>query len=151
MPTATKRGTIGAIMTKDPVRVDGATTASELAVILAENEISGVPVVDGQDRVIGVVSRTDLLQQCVTGPPGAGPGTFLTALAEGFEGEIDTATLGVVSDFMNTEPVTAKVNESVTVVARRMAKERVHRVVIVGDAMQVLGLVTSLDLLAMIE
>ena len=49
------------IMTSNPVRVTSDATATELGRLLDTNEISGVPVVDALDRVIGVVSKTDLL------------------------------------------------------------------------------------------
>ena len=82
-PTKTTAPTIETLMTRDPVSVSGSTSATELAVILDENEISGVPVVDPLDRVIGVVSRTDLLHRCVEGPLGSRPGSFLSSIAEG--------------------------------------------------------------------
>ena len=89
--TKTQLGTVEALMTRDPISVSGATTASELAVVLDENEISGVPVVDPLERVIGVVSRTDLLHRCVEGPLGSRPGSFLLSIAEGLGGQLIAA------------------------------------------------------------
>jgi CBS domain-containing protein len=145
--TTMKERTIESIMTKNPICVMGATGATELARILDADRISGVPVVDGQDRLIGVVSRTDLLELYVEGPPGRPPGPAATALGEA--GRRSDA-LGVVSDFMNSEPVTAKPNETIGEVARRMADERVHRVVVVDNGNHVLGIVTSLDMVGVI-
>jgi CBS domain-containing protein len=149
--TATKQHrTIGDLMTRAPISVTGATTASQLALLLDENEISGVPVVDGIDRVIGVVSRTNLLHRCVEGPLGSRPGSFLMSIAEGLGGEIDTETLGVVSEFMNPAPVTAGPDEPIDDIARRMRDERVHRVIIVDQRNHLLGIVTSLDMLKLV-
>ena len=39
------------------------TTVGELADILAKNKISGVPVVDDQGRVLGMVSEADIILQ----------------------------------------------------------------------------------------
>ncbi len=141
---------IEALMSSDPVRVDAATTARELALILDENGISGVPVVDAQDRVIGVVSKTDLLHRCVVGPLGTEPASFLSSLADGFQEQPDTEALGVVSEFMEGEPVTARPAESVVDVARRMTRQGVHRVVIVDEGHHVLGIVTSMDMVRLI-
>ena len=147
MTTASsKTKTVGDIMTRNPVRVDGATTAAELAAILDSNEVSGVPVVDAQERVIGVVSKTDLLHQCVEGPLGSRPGSFLSSIAEGLGGELDADALGTVADFMNAEPITARSHEPVEAVAYRMADERVHRIVVVDADGRLEGIVTSLDL-----
>jgi CBS domain-containing protein len=137
------------IMTHDPVCVTADVTARELARVLESNEISGVPVVDAVERVIGVVSKTDLLHRCLEGPLGSRPGTFFEVLAEGMEGgtDLDPEELGTVEEFMTPEPVTALPDEPVGTVARRMADNHVHRVIVVDEQQHVLGIVTSLDLL----
>jgi CBS domain-containing protein len=140
---------VGDIMTPDPICVGADTSARELARILESNEISGVPVVDSLHRIIGVASKTDLLRRCVEGPLGSRPGAFFESLAEG----LDTGTdlhpeeLGTVEEFMTTEPVTGRPDERLGVVARRMAEENVHRIVVVDKRRHVVGIVTSLDLL----
>ena len=150
--TSTGRLTIGKIMTKNPVYVDGATTARELAAVLDENEVSGAPVVDPRGCVVGVVSRTDLLHRCLEGPLGSRPGgSFLSAIAESSGGEYDAEVLGTVSDFMNPDPITATVDESVNLIAKRMHAERVHRVVVVDDDGRLQGIVTSLDLVRLLS
>ena len=45
------------IMQTAVVKVGPETTVRELAEVLAEHKISGVPVVDDEGRVIGVVSE----------------------------------------------------------------------------------------------
>jgi CBS domain-containing protein len=73
---------------------------------------------------------------------------MLESLAEGLRGDVANAdNLGNVEDFMTPEPVTATTEEPIAAVARRMADERVHRVVVVDKGRHVLGIVTSLDLL----
>lgn len=137
------------IMTVDPVRVTREASAQELARLLETHEISGVPVVDELDRVVGVVSRTDLLHRCVAGPVGSRPGTCFASLAEGLAGgaDLDLEELGTVEEFMSPEPVTVTPDDPLGVAARRMAEERVHRVIVVDDQRHVLGIVTSLNLL----
>jgi CBS domain-containing protein len=51
------------IMTTDVITVRAETTVGELADILAQNKISGVPVVDGEGRVLGMVSEADIILQ----------------------------------------------------------------------------------------
>lgn len=50
------------IMTKDPVTVPPDYTLEEAAEVLLEKSISGVPVVDMYDQVIGVITQTDLFK-----------------------------------------------------------------------------------------
>ncbi|MHC5007462.1 MAG: CBS domain-containing protein [Planctomycetota bacterium] len=137
------------VMTADPICIGADTSARELARILESNGISGVPVVDSLHRIIGVASKTDLLRRCVEGPLGSRPGSFFESLAEGLNAgsDMDPEELGAVEDFMTTEPVTGRPDESLGVVAHRMAEENVHRIIVVDQRRHVVGIVTSLDLL----
>jgi CBS domain-containing protein len=144
---ATVARVISDVMTREPVCVTGDTTVRELARILDANEISGCPVVDALGRIIGVASRTDLLHRALEGPLGSRRSLFET-LAEGLRGDASAAeNLGSVEDIMTPEPVTATSDEPLGAVARRMADERVHRVVVVDQGRHVIGIVTTLDLL----
>lgn len=139
------------VMTRNPVCVSLGTTARELAELLEANDISGVPVLDVQERVVGVVSKTDLIHRALEVPLDGGPGSFFAALAEGLSsgtgGDLDPEALGTVDDFMSTDPVTATVDESIGRVARRMAEQGVHRVPVVDDRGRAIGILTTLDLL----
>jgi CBS domain-containing protein len=55
--------TVREIMQTDVIAVRPETTVGELADILAKNKISGVPVVDDQGRVMGMVSEADIILQ----------------------------------------------------------------------------------------
>ncbi len=137
------------IMTPEPISVSTGTTVRELARILIENQISGVPVVDPQDRVVGVVSKTDLLQRCLDGPVDDPDGSFFVALAEGTDdrSSFELQELGNVEEFMSAGPVTVLPTDSVNEVARRMVEDRIHRVIVTDEEQHLLGIVTSLDLL----
>lgn len=54
--------TVKDIMQKDVVTVSPDTTARYLAKLLADEEITGVPVLDANDALVGVVSSTDLVR-----------------------------------------------------------------------------------------
>jgi len=136
------------VMTPKPICVTRGTSVAELAEVFDANEISGAPVLDEQDRVVGVVSKTDLIHRCVEGPIGAMPGDLsaflgLTSGVEPFPAE----DLGTVEDFMTTDLVTAEPEEPIGVVARRMAEERVHRIVVVDEHRRAIGIITALDVL----
>ncbi|RME43544.1 MAG: CBS domain-containing protein [Chloroflexi bacterium] len=49
------------IMTKDVVTVYPETSVSEIARLMSEHDISGLPVVDEDDRVLGVVTELDMI------------------------------------------------------------------------------------------
>lgn len=55
------------IMTKDVVTVEPQTRISEIAALMVQHRISGVPVVTGEGQVVGIVSESDLLHRVETG------------------------------------------------------------------------------------
>ena len=55
------------VMTVNVITVDPDTSVQEVAQLLSERGISGVPVVDAADRLIGIVSEGDLLHRVETG------------------------------------------------------------------------------------
>ncbi len=55
-------------MTHQVVSADAECSFKELVGMLADNDISAVPVVDGQGRPVGVVSEGDLLQNQASRP-----------------------------------------------------------------------------------
>jgi CBS domain-containing protein len=55
------------VMTTEVITVSPETTVQELAKILSEKAISGAPVVDAGNRLVGLVSEGDLLHRAETG------------------------------------------------------------------------------------
>lgn len=58
--------TVGDIMTKEPVTVPYDFTVEEAAEVLLKNKISGTPVVDRANRVVGVITQTDLFRAIIS-------------------------------------------------------------------------------------
>ena len=138
------------VMTPDPVTIGGGSSLRDVARLLDEYEISGLPVLDDQERLIGVISRTDLLRRLLEGPPTARRDEdwldLLTADSS-TSVEVDVARLGTVDDLMSIDPIVARPEETLSKVARRLADERVHRVIVVDGDRHPIGILTTLDLL----
>ena len=49
------------IMTRDVIKVHPEASVSEIARLMSENSISGLPVVDEKDAVLGVVTELDMV------------------------------------------------------------------------------------------
>ena len=54
------------IMTTDPITVPPDFTVEETAEVLLNHKINGVPVVDGDKRVVGVITETDLFKVLIS-------------------------------------------------------------------------------------
>jgi CBS domain-containing protein len=137
------------IMVPEPVCVEPSTTVRQLARVFEENEISGAPVIDKEGRVIGVVSKTDLIRRCSEGTIDIPPAYLFEILGEqaGEDVEVIPEALICVEDFMTEDPVTVTPETPVGYVARLMFEKRIHRVVVVDHDKFPVGIITSLDLL----
>ena len=51
------------IMTTEVVAVPATTPVADVAILLHERQITGVPIVGGEGRVVGVVSEIDVLDR----------------------------------------------------------------------------------------
>lgn len=150
MRTATRTDLhVGDIMTKEPVCAEPGMGIRQLARLFEENEISGAPVVGDDGKLIGVVSKTDLLRRCSEGTGQTPPGYLFELLSDeaGEDTELMPEAVIAVEDFMTIDPITARKSDLLGPVARRMAECKVHRVIVVDAANVPVGIVTSLDLL----
>lgn len=143
------RKRVNDIMSREPVCVEPGAGIYEVARLFNEHEISGAPVIDAQGRLVGVVSKTDLMRHTLQRTRQGAPAFFFEWLDEqaGEPEGITAETEPTVQDFMTEGAVTAKPGDALGAVARRMAESHVHRVVVIDDEQTPIGVVTSLDLL----
>jgi len=156
MPYSTKAGDI---MTSPVVTIGPSESVSEAVRLICGKGISGLPVVDDAGRLVGILSKTDLVAweyEClfdhvyeVDLKP------IFSALGEEMGKETASPREGDVpgdsrvESIMKRTVITATPETPLTVVAGLMKKNNIHRVVItVGD--KVAGIVTSMDMLKLI-
>jgi CBS domain-containing protein len=130
--------TAGDVMTTQLITVTPSTSLTEFARICAEDNISGAPVTRVDGTLLGVISKTDVVQRLLDAHPHHG------TVDEAAIWDQDTLLVGdIMQEVVATVPPTAPLPE----VAERMARDRVHRV-LVTEGRKLLGIVTSIDLLA---
>ncbi|KOU22594.1 CBS domain protein [Streptomyces sp. WM6372] len=116
------------LMTEEVASATPDTPFKEVAKLLAQYDVSGVPVLDDEDRVVGVVSQTDLLahtarhNSSVAVPPSAG-------------------------DVMSAPAVTVHPEETAADAARLMTRRSVERLPVVDLEDRLVGIITRRDLL----
>lgn len=131
---------VSAIMTRDVRCVSPDTTVEALETLLLERGLSGAPVVDGGGRLIGMVSKTDLVRR--THEAGDTEERHVP-VEPGFHVEREPPT---VREIMTPLCVCLPPYASVARAAALMAFEGVHRLPVV-DANRVVGIVTPIDVL----
>lgn len=151
MTTLTDKIKAADVMVREPLCVQRSTTIQELVRLFEENSISGAPVIDSQGRVVGVVSKTDLIRRCTEGSSEFAPALFFELMSDhgGADADLSRNEHICVEDFMTEYPVTVKPGTFASAVARRMYEGRIHRVVVIDEERFPVGIITSLDLLGM--
>ena len=132
------------VMSTDVLAARSTHSLKEAALILAEHRISGLPVVDAEGHVIGVLSEGDILFKEI-GSRGK-PSFFERLLAvptDGIELKLDARTVG---EAMSAPAVTIGPQRAVTVAANMMIDEDVKRLPVVDGERKLVGIVTRGDL-----
>lgn len=140
------------VMSKDPTCVELWNDVRRLAAIFDADGISGAPVIDRQGRLVGVVSKTDLLHRWLERSDDYDPRFLFEMMPEDGDGAelIDPeAEAPRVEDFMTEDPITAAPDDTLGTVAKRMAEASVHRLIIVDDEAPV-GVITSMDIVRLL-
>jgi CBS domain-containing protein len=75
-PVPSSTQCVADVMTQNPITVRPDTPLDQVMAILAQQQISGLPVLDQADRLVGVISEADLMWQLT----GVLPPTYVTIL-----------------------------------------------------------------------
>lgn len=144
------------IMNPDVVLVHDDMSVHELAATLTQHGISGAPVLDGDGRLVGVVSLSDIVandgkRQAIRG--GEHVGDFFL---QGWEDELDETDMRpfhvvedeglTVADILTSVVYTVDENTDIATMADSMIQGRIHRLVVTRDD-AVVGIVSTLDML----
>ena len=121
----TKMITIGKIMTKNVIATRQEDYASQVLLQVLSGQYSGMPVIDSERRVVGVISEFDLLK----------------AIRKGLSLENVP-----VKDLMSREPVTAESSASAESVIDLMIARNIIRLPVVQEG-KLVGVISRCDIL----
>jgi CBS domain-containing protein len=139
-----KHRKVGSVMTMEVVAVAESTPFKEVATLLARHRISGVPVVDDDEKVVGVISETDLMLRQAQAD--AESPRLLRRLPSVRRRAAKAAAL-TAGQLMSTPPVTVRADDSIARSARTMAQHRIERLPVLDEEDRLVGIVTRRDLL----
>ncbi len=124
------RMNVSELMTRSVVTLSPDETLSQAADTLASLNVSGAPVCDAEQRLVGVFSKSDLVGRLI-------------------EGRLEpTATVG---EHMSIVPVSLRPEDDVRKAIDGMAERSIHRLVIVDADARVVGILSPLDVLKAIH
>lgn len=133
-------------MTRDVVTVHPETPIRELVESLLNHPYRGLPVVDGADHVVGIVTNGDLIER---GGLRVRAELLPTLTAEALEGELRRLEESgkTAADIMTGDVVTARPETNLSAVAHLMAAQRLKRLPVVDAEGRVVGIISRVDVL----
>ena len=140
------------IMDADPATVGPDAPVEEVVSVLRRHELPGVPVVDADGMLVGIVTEADLVLPDEEGDLHIphyvnlfGGTVFLEPLSR-FEERLRKATAGDVGDMMTADPITVDADATPREAARLMTEHKHNRLPVVEHGRYV-GLVSRAEVL----
>ena len=138
------------IMTKDVITINKNASIEELSALLLENKISGVPVMDDDNKLVGIVTEADIIEQDTK--------LHFPAYFKLFDGIIYLESLnkfkrslkkhyatkieGIMTKKLRTVSPKTRVSE----IADIMLKQKINRLPVVDKNGKLAGIVTRADI-----
>ncbi len=130
--------TVDSAMTTSVVTIAPDETVTAAARMMSDHRVSGLPVVDPDGRVIGIITETDLLHRARVPDPGPWGD-------ENVERRLQSA---IVREVMSHDVVGICPDAPLSQAAQLMEKERVKRLVVFGPGFEMKGIISRTDVIA---
>ena len=137
-------------MEKDVITVTPETTISDAVKLFLEHHINGVPVLDSEGSLKGILCQSDLIfqQKEISMPPVFSMLDSFIPLASSrqIEQEIEKISAATVAQAMVEDPITAEPDMPITQVVTLMIENRVHTIPVVEKG-KLVGIIGQEDIL----
>jgi len=136
------------VMTTRLVTVEPSTPVHAVASLMLTRRISGVPVVDAERRVLGVVSEGDLMRREESGTAGGSRSWWLRLFGSEERGARDYIKShgATAADVMTRDVITIRPDDDIAEVARLLERKHIKRAPVLEDG-RLVGIVSRADLL----
>jgi CBS domain-containing protein len=137
---------VGDFMTTEVVTIHPDSRVRDAARLMLERKISGLPVVDTSNHLVGIVTEHDLLRRRPDGP-GSKPPHWLQLMIEPAKITNESVRFqeAKVEEVMTRDPLTITKDTPIELACRLITKRGVKRLPVVRDG-QLVGIVARADL-----
>lgn len=134
--------TVSEVMTRDVVTASPETTFKEVVRLLEENRVSGLPVVDRDGKLVGLISEADLMNKAEKREPD-------TYVLESRRHRLDRSRAAAmdVASAMSQDVVTVRQDAPIALAAREMHARGFKRLPVVDANGRLVGIVSRGDVL----
>ncbi len=135
------------VMTTTVVTVSPDTPILEIASLMVDRQVSGLPVVDDDGHVVGMISEGDLIRRQELGTDVRPRGWLSFFTSQEAQAREFVKTHGINASEVMTTPVhSVEADAEIAGIARMMEKHRIKRLPVTRDG-KLVGIVTRADLL----
>jgi len=138
------------IMNSNPPHCGAETSIAELASRFSNEAISGILVVDSEQRLMGVITESDLVdrQASLHIPTALAIFDMVIPLGEQrFEREVERLKAMTAGDLLESLPQTITPETSLDAIASLMENAHIHHLPVVDQANTIIGMVTKRELI----
>jgi len=142
-------------MTPDPITVLPETPVTDVARVMIDNGIGGVPVVNSEGDLLGIITESDLIVQDtdVKFPSFVhflDGYVFVPGSVHRFEEKFRKAVAATAEDLMTEDVITVDVEDSAEDAATLMLKKKLKRFPVISEG-QLVGIITMRDIVKLIS
>ncbi len=132
------------VMTRDVLSITKYESIMRVANILSEKNISGLPVVDNENKVVGIITQADILSMVGVGREH----TFKDLLKYMLGEPLPQRRVGDhVGDIMTSPAITIKPDMNIAEAVRLLDEKKIRRLTVVDGNNTLIGIITRADIL----
>ncbi len=139
------------IMTKDVITVSTGDSVEKCAKLLQENDISGLPVIDEEDNVVGIVTEGDLIRRAsrikAPGYLEILGGLIYLDSPKKFVDELQRAMALTAGQLMSKDVVFIRPDDKVEKAATVMVEKGINRLPVLDVRDKLIGIVSRRDIM----
>ncbi len=141
------------LMAKKVISVSTETRVTDIANLLMKNRIHGVPVVDNDNRVVGIITETDFFTKDSASlylPSFIDllkKSEFLKIVSRNVKSEIDKLLQATAKDIMTADCITVSSEADVKDVLEIMKEKSIHSIPVVSENNILVGIITMADII----
>ena len=146
-----KKKRVGDVMSTEVIKIHPTTSVNKIAHLMSDNDISGLPVVDDNDEVVGVITELDLI---VRNARFKMP-TYFVILDSiiylerpgHFRERLQHVLGTTAAEIMSKPPVTVTQDSTIEDLASLMVGRRMNPLPVISDDNKLIGIVSRSDII----
>lgn len=122
-------------------------TVQDAVALMIENQFSTIPVVDAHNKCIGILSRSDVTEIFLQEDHELARVLDTDRLSmDWIQGSLETCEIRQVKELMTFDVAQIRESQSIADACQEMAKNQIHHLPVVDEEDQVVGILSTLDI-----